>query len=231
MKKVPEHAFPASICTDSSPKCFVSPAFTLIELLTVIAIIGILAGILIPVVGRVRDTARASNCVSNLRQLHAAVILYANDHRDNLPLAYENATQRGWDYALGDGGYTQARKENGKWVSQVFGCPRQRTAVNAVSLTTYGMNGTLTGSNTPIKLAAIEQPTRSLLMADGTGPVSGGYNIAFWQSVNKPSAAHGDKANLLFVDGHVQPRLVSDILLNRWPAGSDQWVFWTGKPD
>jgi prepilin-type N-terminal cleavage/methylation domain-containing protein/prepilin-type processing-associated H-X9-DG protein len=61
------------------------PAFTLIELLTVIAIIGILAAILIPVVGRVRESARSSNCRSNLRQIGAQLALYANDNRNKLP--------------------------------------------------------------------------------------------------------------------------------------------------
>src|SRR5690606_29037393 len=52
-------------------------AFTLIELLTVIAIIGILAAILIPVVGKVRASARNSQCLSNVRQLAMANLLYA----------------------------------------------------------------------------------------------------------------------------------------------------------
>ncbi len=54
--------------------------FTLIELLTVIAIIGILAAILIPVVGSVRDRAKAAKCVSNLRQIGTATFLYLGDH-------------------------------------------------------------------------------------------------------------------------------------------------------
>jgi prepilin-type N-terminal cleavage/methylation domain len=57
-------------------------AFTLIELLTVIAIIGILAGILIPVVGKVRLTARKSTATANLREVGSAILLYAGDRRD-----------------------------------------------------------------------------------------------------------------------------------------------------
>ncbi|AHF90362.1 N-terminal cleavage protein [Opitutaceae bacterium TAV5] len=60
-------------------------AFTLIELLTVIAIIGILAAIIIPVVGKVRESARRAQCVSNLRQIANAVLLFADDHRGILP--------------------------------------------------------------------------------------------------------------------------------------------------
>jgi prepilin-type N-terminal cleavage/methylation domain-containing protein/prepilin-type processing-associated H-X9-DG protein len=60
-------------------------AFTLIELLTVIAIIGILAAIIIPTVSRVRESARKTQCVSNLRQVGMGIILYAQGNRDRLP--------------------------------------------------------------------------------------------------------------------------------------------------
>jgi prepilin-type N-terminal cleavage/methylation domain-containing protein len=59
--------------------------FTLIELLTVIAIIGILAAILIPVVGRVRESARSASCSSNLRQIALGVLMYAQDNDERLP--------------------------------------------------------------------------------------------------------------------------------------------------
>lgn len=69
------------------PPRAISRGFTLIELLTVIAIIGVLAGILIPVVGMVRAKAQASASVSNLRQIHLALSLFADEHRDLFPKA------------------------------------------------------------------------------------------------------------------------------------------------
>ena len=51
----------------------------------VIAIIGILAGILIPAVGAVRESSHSATCVSNLRQITAASLLYANEHKGIYP--------------------------------------------------------------------------------------------------------------------------------------------------
>ncbi len=54
--------------------------FTLIELLTVIAIIGILAAIIIPVTGKVRERARTTQCLSNVRQIAMANVLFSNEN-------------------------------------------------------------------------------------------------------------------------------------------------------
>ena len=62
-----------------------SKGFTLIELLVVIAIIAILAAILFPVFARARAKAQQTACLSNVKQLTLAVLMYAEDYDQHLP--------------------------------------------------------------------------------------------------------------------------------------------------
>src|ERR1051325_2948404 len=95
--------------------------FTLIELLVVIAIIAILAAILFPVFAQARESARATSCLSNVKQIVTALYMYTQDDDEQYPHA---------DYSLPAGsgsplnpqanGFFATRVNHYKWESWIL---------------------------------------------------------------------------------------------------------------
>lgn len=67
------------------PEPRTSNAFTLIELLVVIAVIGVLAALIVPALGRAKAQSKLTVCLNNFRQIGAAFTMYALDHDEKLP--------------------------------------------------------------------------------------------------------------------------------------------------
>lgn len=154
-------------------------AFTLIELLTVIAIIGILAAILIPVVGSVRHAAREVKSLSNLRQIGLALNLYADDHNDYFPPGYyyvPGDAERIWHVEIlsyvGLEVFTH-RADESLFVSPLAEIPvRDAPPGGTVMPFTYSAHGVLLSntSSEDNRLARdhVERPTEVILVAEAT---------------------------------------------------------------
>ena len=94
--------------------------FTLVELLTVAAIVGMLGALLLPSLGTAREKSRAAACVNNLRQVGQACLLYYDDN-DVLPIAYGSGylVWQSSDYC----GYGETVKVAGRNLARCFFCP------------------------------------------------------------------------------------------------------------
>jgi prepilin-type processing-associated H-X9-DG protein/prepilin-type N-terminal cleavage/methylation domain-containing protein len=115
-------------------------AFTLVELLIVIAIIGALIALLLPAVQAARAVARRSQCASNMRQIGLAIHQYANVHQGLFPLMAHDVDNDNFDKC-----WITTLAPFLENVDDVRLCPDDldRLEQNSVRLTSYAMNGYL----------------------------------------------------------------------------------------
>jgi len=204
MGRLPAAEFWASRCSLRADvldgEAHFSRAFTLLELLTVIGIISILASLLLPTVMRGKAAARSAACLSNLHQVGIALQVYVSDNDNKMPLMRDKTT--GTNAPLLPGALALPSPDvvlsNQLGSGLVLKCPSDREEVYERSGSSYAWNSLLNGQDA--------EQLRVLNLPYGPSQIPVFYDKeAFHKDVGADKGV-----NYLYADGHIKKLLETE---------------------
>jgi prepilin-type N-terminal cleavage/methylation domain-containing protein/prepilin-type processing-associated H-X9-DG protein len=204
--------------------------FTLVELLVVIAVIGVLVGLLLPAVQAARAAARTTSCINNMRQIGLATHMFADSNHGRFPQNVHAGTGKSWVYTLAP--YVES-------VEAIRICPddpKGRDLLrNGAKGTSYVINEFISTSypESVLNLHKMKQTSKVIILfegADGRTVTEDHVHAYTWYPALRVARGeavvwaymlieiqpnrHGDAANYLYADGHVET--IPEETVYRW---------------
>jgi prepilin-type processing-associated H-X9-DG protein/prepilin-type N-terminal cleavage/methylation domain-containing protein len=226
-------------------------AFTLVELLVVIAVVGILASLLLPALSRAKAQANSIKCRSNLRQLGLQLALYVNDSNAYPAPRYATTNLLGTPAGVRVAGISGQDEQGVKRCpTRVYGGPfAQGSALVLSDATSYGYNrlGYISmaqnvnagfGLSELVREGAVRVPSDMIALGDNFALWNGKSVVEFGGLIRdervtayKPghdlikgaSARHRNQGNVVFCDGHVEAVTFRRLFLDRDDASLRRW--------
>ena len=183
--------------------------FSLVELMIVVGVIAILAGLMFPLAGSVRARAQRASCLNNLRQWSLALNLYLDENRGLFP-AWEAGSPKGWYEKLPPYLDQPTMSDSpvfpGTGKKSMFLCPSDRGdgTEKGKYYSSYTLNTHISKTKGAVRLHEVKNPDRFVVFCETGHGGRAGIDLSSLGMVKGDSSAfrHAGSVCMTFADGH-----------------------------
>lgn len=213
----------------SSPLARRCAGFTMVELLASLAIISILVALIVPSLGKYRSMSRQTQCASNLRQIHSAILMNANENNGMLMLAYEYGPKNDVNAMWYEPKSQLASYVGGsEMLKKIAICPELYIAGSSPKdkmgnsirsenglpfVVNYNVLSNNPGDAVRVRISQISKPSQTVMMADTkmVGSWGQGFSVPEYTSWERIGTPHNNKTSVLWCDGHISLQSTNEI--------------------